>query len=300
MVALALPERKTFPRRPSPMPAIRTAHHRDFSAAGLVPAKRGRGVTVCLPARDEETTVGGIVAAIGAELVARHALVDEVLVVDDGSGDATASVARAAGARVVAAAGPGKGRAMWTGVLESEGDVIVFCDADVRNFAPDFVVGLVGPLLSCDEVGFVKAFYQRPLDGRPGEGGRVTELVAKPLLRALFPELAPVLQPLAGECAGHRRILEQLPFAEGYGVDIGLLVDVATRFGITALAQVDLGERVHRNRSMEELVPQAEAVLATALGRAGVAARWPECPPPVDAASHGGQRGGLGVALHPR
>jgi glucosyl-3-phosphoglycerate synthase len=174
---------------------------------------------------------------------------------------------------------------MWTGVLESEGDVIVFCDADVRNFAPSFVVGLLGPLLSWPEVGFVKAFYERPLDGRPGEGGRVTELLAKPLLRALFPELAPVVQPLAGECAARRHILEQLPFAEGYGVDIALLVDVAARYGISALAQVDLGRRVHRNRPLSELVPQADAVLATALGRAGVARRLPECPPPVAVAA---------------
>ncbi len=273
------------------MPAIRTLHHRDFTADGLLRAKRARRVTVCLPARDEESTVGAIVAAITERLMARLPLVDEVLVVDDGSQDRTALAALAAGARVVGTGGTGKGRAMWTGLRQSRGDVVVFCDADVRNFSPRFVIGLLGPLLTRDDVGFVKAFYDRPLDGRPGQGGRVTELLAKPLLRALFPHLTGVVQPLAGECAGRRQVLEQVPFAEGYGVDLGLLVDVAARFGAGALAQVDLGERVHRNRAIEELAPQADAVLRTALSRAGVAGRVPDCPP-LDAATGAGRRPG--------
>lgn len=263
-------------------PPLPVFHHSDFSAGALAASKGGRLVTVCLPARDEEATVGAIVATIVAELVDEHGLVDEVLVIDDGSDDATASVARGAGARIVSTPGLGKGGAMWTAVFEAGGDLIAFCDADVRDFSSSFIVGLLGPLLADDAIAFVKAFYDRPYEDRPGEGGRVTELVAKPLLRRLFPNLSAVLQPLAGECAGRREALEQLPFVQGYGVDLGLVIDVSRRFGDGALAQVDLGHREHRNRPLGELGPQAEAVLATALARAGLAAAVPECPALAD------------------
>lgn len=238
---------------------------------------------MCLPARDEAATVGDIVACLHEELVARHPLVDEVLVVDDGSRDGTADVARAGGARVVAAGGVGKGRAMWTGLRESEGDVVVFCDADVENFGPFFVTGLVGPLLVDERIAFVKASYERPLDGRPGQGGRVTELMAKPLLRALFPHLGGVVQPLGGECAGRRHVLEAVPFVEGYGVDVGLVLDVATRYGVGSIAQVDLGERRHRNRPLEELAAPAEEVMNVVLARAGIRPAVPQCPPLLSA-----------------
>jgi glucosyl-3-phosphoglycerate synthase len=143
------------------------------------------------------------------------------------------------------------------------------------------VVGLLGPLLTTDDVLFVKGFYRRPLDGRAGEGGRVTELMARPVLRVLFPELADLRQPLGGECAASRQVLERLPFVEGWGVDIGLVLDVAHRYGVHALAQVDLGERVHHNRPLDELGPQAEAVLRTALARAGMQPPVPELRPLV-------------------
>lgn len=263
----------------SPLPVF---HHSEFSAGALAASKDGRRVTVCLPARNEEATVGAIVATIVAELVGEHGLVDEVLLVDDGSTDATAAVARGAGARVVRSSGLGKGTAMWTGVSEAEGDLLAFCDADVRDFSASFIIGLLGPLLADDAIAFVKGFYDRPYEDQPGEGGRVTELVAKPLLRRLFPNLAAVLQPLAGECAGRREALEQLPFVKDYGVDLGLVIDVSRRFGDGALAQVDLGHREHRNRPLGELGPQAEAVLATALARAGLAAAVPECPALAD------------------
>jgi glucosyl-3-phosphoglycerate synthase len=266
-------------------PIVRSWHHAEFSEARLRAAKRGRSISVCLPARDEAATIGPIVR------VCRDVrLVDEVVVVDDGSTDDTRPVALAAGARVVAAAdvlpecGPasGKGEALWKSIHAAHGDLIVWCDADVRNFAPRFVVGLVGPLLTNDDVSLVKGFYDRPLDGRPGEGGRVTELVARPLISLLFPHLAPVLQPLGGECAGRREVLEQLPFVQGYGVDLALLVDVAERFGLDALAQVDLGVRVHRNRPLAELAAQAEAIIATALSRAGLAVKVEvEARPPM-------------------
>jgi glucosyl-3-phosphoglycerate synthase len=259
---------------------LRSFHHRDFPIARLVEAKRGRRISVCLPARDEETTIGPIIAAIGAELMGAVGIVDELVVIDDGSTDATAAVARAAGAEVVLAseivpsagleATVGKGQAMWKAVHVTSGDLIVFCDADVRDFATHFVTGLLGPLLLRDDVVFVKGFYQRPLDGRAGEGGRVTELVARPLIAALYPQLAAVAQPLAGECAARRDVFEQVPFVDGYGVDLALVIDVAARWGVGAMAQCDLAERVHRNRPLIELGPQALAIVQVALSRAGL------------------------------
>jgi glucosyl-3-phosphoglycerate synthase len=201
-------------------------------------------------------------------------------VVDDHSEDGTAAVAAGAGARVVDAAtvlpafgeGHGKGGALWKSLYAAEGDLVVWCDSDIVNFDHRFVTGLLGPLLTEPSVGFVKGFYQRPAEDDI-RGGRVTELVARPLLSMLFPQLAPVVQPLSGEYAGRRSVLEALPFVEGYGVDIGLLIDVVTRFGPDALAQVDLGVRVHRNRTLDELSPQATAVLQTVLHRAGLGDR---------------------------
>ena len=135
----------------------------------------------------------------------------------------------------------GKGDALWRSVFAAEGDFIVWCDSDIRNFGARFIIGLLGPLLTRSDVGFVKGYYDRPLDGRHGEGGRVTELVARPLVSLLFPHLSTIVQPLAGEYAGRRDILEQVPFATGYGVDLALLIDISARFGMESIAQVDLG-----------------------------------------------------------
>jgi glucosyl-3-phosphoglycerate synthase len=253
---------------------VRTYAASQFDAVDLSCAKAGRRVSVCLPARDEEPTVGPIVSAVRAALVDAVGLVDEVLVVDDGSRDATADRAAEAGARVVRRGPedgpPGKGQALRCAVDEAIGDVLVFLDADVRNFDPRFVEGLLGPVLTDPGIALVKATYRRPLEGATGTGGRVTELVARPLLARLFPDLAGVTQPLAGECAAPRAVLEAVPFADGYGVEIGLLIDVAARCGAGALAQVDLGERVHRNRPLDALAPQAAAVIDVVLDRAGV------------------------------
>lgn len=255
-----------------PLPRI---DHRDLDVEALVDAKRASRVStsVCLPARDEATTIGAIVSRLVG-----HPLVDEVLVVDDHSTDGTADAAATHGARVVRAAevlpehgsGPGKGQALWKAVAASAGDLVAFCDADVRDFDERFVIGLLGPLVADPGVAFVKAFYQRPSDGHPRGGGRVTELVARPVLHLLFPELAGVVQPLSGEFAGRREVLEALPFVEGYGVDLGLLVDVTRAVGAERVIQVDLGRRIHRNRPLTELGPMATVVLATALRRAGV------------------------------
>jgi glucosyl-3-phosphoglycerate synthase len=250
----------------------------DYPPEVVAASKRGRRISVCLPARNEEATIGEITGVIRGELMGGGGIVDELLVVDDDSGDATADIARAAGATVLAAAsvladqvtGPGKGQAMWRAVHAATGDIIVFCDADVRSFSAGYVLGLVGPLLQHDELALVKGFYARPLDGRPGEGGRVTELVARPIISLLHPHLGPLVQPLAGELAARREVLASVPFVSGYGVDLGLLIDISARYGASSLAQCDLGERVHRNRSLAELGPQALAVLQVALQRAGL------------------------------
>jgi glucosyl-3-phosphoglycerate synthase len=236
-----------------------------FGARAVLEACAGRTVSVCVPAHDEESTVGGVVrAALGA-----GALVHEVLVVDDGSTDATADAAARAGARVVRLEERrGKGGAMRTALAASSGDIVVYLDADVENTTAGFVTALVGPV-ALFGAALVKGYYERPLDGAPTGGGRVNELVARPLLEVLFPQLAWVRQPLAGETAAPRAVFERVGFAEGYGVEIALLVDVAAVFGEASIAQVDLGTRVHRNRPLESLRPQAVEVLRAALGRAG-------------------------------
>ena len=258
---------------------LRSFDAADFPAERVAAAKRGRTVSVVIPARDEGATVAGVVGVIRTELMKRHGVVDELVVVDDGSTDGTAREAAAAGADVVTAADVlseygtehGKGQALWRGVHVTGGDIVAFCDADVTGFGAGFVLGVVGPLLAYDDVHLVKGFYRRSFQGQPGEGGRVTELVARPLVSLLFPHLAAFLQPLAGECAARREVLEAVPFVGGYGVDLGLLIDVADRFGAGCLSQCDLGQRDHRNRPLAELRPQAAVILRLGLQRAGVA-----------------------------
>lgn len=260
-------------------PAIASFTGSDFTAAALLAAKVATSTTisVCVPARNEAATVGAVVAAIDATLVVDHPLIDEILVIDDHSTDGTGSVAAAAGARVVDAettlpdhgSGHGKGEALWKSVHASTGDLIVWVDADIVDFDPAFVLGLLGPLLTVPGIAFVKGHYHRPEADGIG-GGRVTELLARPLLAQFFPELGTVAQPLAGEYAGRRSLFERLPFVVGYGVDVALLIDAARAAGIDHLAQVDLGLRHHRNRPLSELGPQALAVSQAILDRAGV------------------------------
>jgi glucosyl-3-phosphoglycerate synthase len=270
--------------------ARRSYRASSYSAPRLVAAKQREGctVSVVLPALDEERTVGAIVAAIREAFVERLSLVDELVVVDSGSTDRTASVAAAAGARVVhvddvlPAHGhvPGKGEALWKSLFVTDGDLVVFLDSDVQSFDPVFVVGLLGPLLTDPSVGYVKGLYDRPVSTAegmmPAGGGRVTELLARPLLGALWPHLAGFVQPLCGEYAGRRALLERVPFVSHYGVELGLLVDLAELAGVHALAQVDLGSRRHHHQSDAALGRMAGQVLQAAL------ARCPSLPVPGD------------------
>lgn len=248
----------------------------DRPLAQLIERKRATGATVSvvLPALDEEATVGEIVEVIRRELMEGLPvpLVDELLVVDSGSTDRTAEVAAKAGARVEHRDGilpripalPGKGEVLWRSLLATTGDVVCFVDADLRDFSASFVSGIVGPLLTDPEVQFVKAMYDRPLGGAPGQGGRVTELVARPLLNLHWPQLAGFVQPLGGEYAVRRSLLERLPFPVGYGVELGLLVDALHTVGLDALAQVDVGVRVHRHQDGQALGRMAAAIYRTA------------------------------------
>ena len=232
----------------------------DRIAVAPAPATR-LAVSVCIPARNEAATVASIVAPLVDT-------VDEVIVVDDGSDDGTGAIARGAGARVVRRSGPpGKGAAMAAALRLARSDIVVFLDADVRNFGPHVVPALVAPLLSDDRLQLVKGTYRRPIDGSPSGGGRVTELLARPLLRKLFPDMAFLRQPLAGEVAARRAALDGVRLEPGYGVEMGMLLDLAQRFGPHAISQVDLGVRIHRNRPLHELAPQADEVLAAVLAR---------------------------------
>lgn len=250
-------------------------HHAAFTVEHLQAAKGDRVVSVCLPARDEAATIGAIVSMVRAELQDGCGLVDEVLVLDHGSADDTARVAAAAGAAVRSAddvlaeygAALGKGDVLWRSVAAARGDVIVWLDADLTSFDTHYVTGLLGPVLTDPTVAMVRATYERTLDGVPGEGGRVTELVARPLLAVLAPALSHVRQPLGGEYAIRRDVAEAVPFEPDYGVEIGLLLDVAAREGVGAIAQVDLGERTHRNRALADLREQSQQVMRAVLSR---------------------------------
>lgn len=258
-----------------PLATISSFHYRDYSPELLVEDKGGCTISVCIPARNEQETIGEIVTTIMTELVDQVPLVDEVVVIDDHSSDATAAIAKHAGATVISAEeilpeanlGPGKGQAMWKSLYVSEGDIVTWCDGDIREFESRFVVGILGPLLRQPELRFVKAFYDRPYRDKASGGGRVTELMARPLISLLFPHLAGLNQPLSGEYGGYRSLLEQMPFVADYGVELGLLIDIAKVVGTAAIGQVDLGERQHRNRSLDDLGPQAATILHTALVR---------------------------------
>jgi glucosyl-3-phosphoglycerate synthase len=253
---------------------IRNFNGREFTPEDLLKARERSGQTISLiiPARNEASTIGPIVSSVYKSLVRDIHLVSEIIVIDGLSDDSTMLAAADAGATVysIAEAGPptgcsGKGAALWKSQFVSHGDIMVFVDADILNFGARFVTGLAGPLLEHEDIYFVKAFYRRPLRIETAEyenfGGRITEILVKPVLSAFVPELSAVLQPLGGEYAFRRDILGSLPFASGYGVEIGLLFDFYHRHGLEHMAQVDLERRVHRNRPVAELGPVARNIL---------------------------------------
>jgi glucosyl-3-phosphoglycerate synthase len=249
----------------------RTFHHSEYTAERLA-SERTRSVTVCVPARNEERTVGPIVRDL-VELREAGAI-DQVLVVDASSADGTAAIAAEAGADVCDEAELlpehgevlGKGDAMWRALAVIDSDVVVYLDADSEGFGPHYACGLAGPLVCGDSgIEFVKAFYRRPLKvgelSLPEGGGRVTELTARPLLNLFYPELAGFRQPLAGELAGTRDLLQRLPFATGYAVEIAMLIDAWREVGLEGLAQVDIELRQNRHQPLGDLTQMAYAVL---------------------------------------
>ena len=256
----------------------RTSSWLDWPLEQLLESKQRSGtrISVVIPARNEELTVAGVVSPLLKALVVDAHLVDELVVIDSGSTDGTAEVASAAGA-IVHRAGDiapelgayrGKGEALWKSLLITRGDVLVFVDADLTQWGPHFVTGLLGPLLADPDVGLVKGYYARVRTEADGsvstEGGRVTELVARPLLNLWWPHLAGVVQPLAGEWAARRSLMESLSIPVGYGVELSTLLDTASRHGLDALAQVDLGSRAHRHQANHDLAVMAAELLAVA------------------------------------
>lgn len=246
----------------------RTFHHRDFAdISRLVELKKEQGVTisVCLPTLNVRSTVGAILRVLRMELVERFPLIDQLAIIDSRSTDGTLNVAKAERAEIFfddeilpeVGQESGKGEALWKSIYALTGDIIVWVDSDIENFHPRFVYGLVGPLLSEPGISYVKAFYRRPLKSgevsQPEGGGRVTELLVRPALNLFYPEVAGLIQPLSGEYAGRRSVLESVPFLTGYGVETGLVIDICNRFGVDSIAQVDLEVREHHNQSLEAL-----------------------------------------------
>ena len=260
----------------------RTFHYSQFEPLAKLRAARERAgvtVSVCLPARNEAATIGPIVRVLRRARVERSRLVDELVVMDGGSQVDTIEIAEAEGAAVYReqdvlpelGSVTGKGEGLWKSLYVCHGDLVCWIDADIRNIHPRFVYGLLGPLLDDPGIVYVKAFYERPLQERrtlrPTGGGRVTELVARPLLNLFWPELAGFVQPLSGEYAGRREVLEQIPMLSGYGVELGLLIDIARHSGVNAMAQVDLERRVHRNQDVQALSRMSFGVIQAALSR---------------------------------
>jgi len=256
----------------------RTSRWQDWPPQAVLEAKRRSGATisVVVPAKNEQHTVASVVSAIVSSLITQIPLVDELVVMDSDSSDATATVAAKAGATVYRASDvaadtgtfPGKGEALWKSLFVTKGDLLVFVDADLTSWGPHFVTGLLGPLLADEQVLLVKGFYTRVRTESDGststEGGRVTELVARPLISLWWPELSAVVQPLAGEWAARRSLMESLSIPVGYGVELATLMDTASRHGLDTVAQVDLGTRAHRHQANHDLALMAAELLMVA------------------------------------
>ncbi len=264
----------------------RTFHHSQFSdIKELVRLKRKKNLTISvgLPTLNEAETIATELIVIKSELMDKHHLIDELAIIDSGSTDKTREIAAKYGADVYLTDDylkeegiySGKGENLWKSLYLLKGDIILWLDADIKNIHPKFVYGLLGPLLTNSRIGYVKAFYERPIKLetektlRASGGGRVTALMLRPIFNLFFPELSGLIQPLSGEYAGRREILEKVPFFIGYGVETGLLIDIYKKFGLNSIAQVDLDQRIHRNHTLPTLSKMAFTILQVALNRAG-------------------------------
>jgi glucosyl-3-phosphoglycerate synthase len=259
-----------------------TYHHSQFwDIKHLVKEKEKQGITIslCIPTLNEEKTIGKEIVIFKSELMNRYPLIDEIAVIDSGSEDKTLEVAASFGADTYLSADilpevepkRGKGENLWKAIYQLKGDIIVYIDADIKNIHPRFVYGLVAPLIFRPEVQYVKAFYDRPLAFSQGirasGGGRVTEILVRPLFSLFFPELTAIIQPLSGEYAVRREVLEEIPFPIGYGVETSHLIDVYQLYGMSAFAQTDLDQRVHRNQQTRSLGRMSFGILQTFLSR---------------------------------
>lgn len=259
-----------------------TFHHSHFwDLKPIVREKEKRGLTIslCIPTLNEEKTIGKEIVIFKSELMQRYPVLDEIAVIDSGSDDRTLEVAADFGADVYLAsdilpemgAKRGKGENLWKAIYQLKGDIIVYIDADIKNIRPHFAYGLLAPLVYRPEIKYCKAFYDRPLafsqGVRPSGGGRVTEILVRPLFSLFFPELTALIQPLSGEYAVRREVLEAIPFPIGYGVETSHLIDVYRKWGLEAFAQTDLDQRVHRNQETRDLGKMAFGILQTFLTR---------------------------------
>jgi glucosyl-3-phosphoglycerate synthase len=257
-----------------------TYHHSEFIDLNkLVTLKEERdlSISLCIPTLNEEKTIAKEVVIMKSELVQKHPLLDEIIVIDSNSTDRTAQVAEEYGAKVYISkeilpkATPhykGKGENLWKALYVAKGDIIVYLDADIKNIHHRFVYGLVGPLLMNDKLKYTKAFYDRPIVEetgvmRPSGGGRVTELVIRPLFSLLYPDLTQIIQPLSGEYAAYRSVLDKLTFPIGYGIETSMLMEIYERWGLEVMAQVDLDRRVHRNQDTLSLGRMSFGILQT-------------------------------------
>lgn len=271
-----------------------TFHHSafwDLNALVEEKQKQNLKISLCIPTLNEEKTIGKEIVIFKSELMQRYPLLDEITVIDSDSSDQTRDVASAFGAQVFLSKDilkkygekRGKGENLWKAIYQLEGDILVYIDADIKNIHPRFVYGLVAPLIYRPEIHYVKAFYDRPLassqGSRPSGGGRVTEILIRPLFSLFFPELTALIQPLSGEYAVRRQVLDKIPFPIGYGVETSHLIDVYHRWGLQAIAQTDLDRRVHRNQHTRDLGKMAFGILQTFLKRVealGILSNLPE------------------------
>ena len=263
--------------------AKNTFHYSDFKDLNRLveeKVKKNLKISLCLPTLNEEKTIAKEIIILKSELMTRYSLLDEIVVVDSGSTDKTREIARAYGADVYKATEifphleqyKGKGENLWKALYITKGDIIIYLDADIKNIHHRFAYGLLGPLLLYDHIKFSKAFYDRPISVgknkmRPTGGGRVTELVIRPLFSLFFPDLTQLIQPLSGEYAGYREVLDKIPFPIGYGVETSIILDIYEKWGLDVIAQVDLDRRIHRNQDTKALGRMSFAILKTFINR---------------------------------